>query len=206
MLCERCHVKPATMQLTKVMNNQKYVMHICDSCAVEISKPAFQAKEDVKSAYSGLLGLEGLWSLIAQQRSSGSVKKCPVCGTTYSMISETGKLGCSECYHTFVDQVRPLLRKVHGNCLHIGRKPAAGTKTPAAAELEELRQALTEQGAQIPQPDVQAEPAAGKEPEDSEEIRSLKAQMKEAVQAEDFERAALLRDQIKELERGAQHG
>ncbi len=38
-------------------------------------------------------------------------KICPVCGMTYDKISESQKIGCSECYYTFADEFRKTLRK-----------------------------------------------------------------------------------------------
>lgn len=38
-------------------------------------------------------------------------KICPVCGMTYDKISESQKIGCSECYYTFADEFKKTLRK-----------------------------------------------------------------------------------------------
>ena len=38
-------------------------------------------------------------------------KICPVCGMTYDKISESQKIGCSECYYTFANEFKKTLRK-----------------------------------------------------------------------------------------------
>ena len=50
--------------------------------------------------------------------------QCPRCNLLYSSFRETGRLGCSACYEAFAQQLRPLLRRVHGAIRHSGRTPA----------------------------------------------------------------------------------
>ncbi|WP_051537785.1 UvrB/UvrC motif-containing protein [Treponema sp. C6A8] len=38
-------------------------------------------------------------------------KICPVCGMTYESISESQKIGCSECYYTFAQEFKKTLKK-----------------------------------------------------------------------------------------------
>ena len=38
-------------------------------------------------------------------------KVCPVCGMTYEKISETQKIGCSECYYAFEAEFKKTLKK-----------------------------------------------------------------------------------------------
>ncbi|MGB4132260.1 MAG: hypothetical protein WBK45_10055, partial [Tepidanaerobacteraceae bacterium] len=35
MLCEECHMRPATVHITKIVNNEKTEMHLCEECAKE---------------------------------------------------------------------------------------------------------------------------------------------------------------------------
>jgi len=95
---------------------------------------------------------------------------CPFCGGTLKDFRETGRLGCALCYTTFEPHLRDLLRRLHGSSKHAG-EAYAGAAGAAPAEA----------------------PAAG-------EAGELREQLKRAVEAENFELAAELRDKLKVLE------
>ncbi len=92
--------------------------------------------------------------------------QCPRCGLQYSSFKETGRLGCSECYTAFQFQLRPLLRRIHGDTRHRGKTPAHGS---AGAER-------------------------------SRQIQRLHDDLQRAVEREEFEKAAQVRDEIRKLE------
>src|SRR4029077_10612076 len=96
--------------------------------------------------------------------------KCPRCGLLYSSFKETGRLGCSECYQAFQFQLRPLLRRIHGDTRHKGRVPARDGE-----------------GVSL-----------------SRQMQRLYDELQRAVDGEEFERAAELRDEIKQLEKDDQ--
>lgn len=180
MLCERCKKNQATMRLTRVVNNKKSVINLCADCARETGNQFPTAMDGIGSILSGLMGLDTLWST-SQIPSAKTVKKCPVCGMTQAQISQEGKLGCSECYITFIDEMRPLLRKIHGNCLHHGSIPQGDGSAPVT----------------LPSDDEKT----GKMAETTQsELETLQRQMKDAIAREDFEQAAALRDQIKQIQ------
>lgn len=175
MLCERCKKNEATMVLTKIINNKKTVTNLCAECAREAGNTMQMPLDGLGSIFSGLLGLETLWKGGPIQ-SIGTVKKCPSCGMTKEDIMREGKLGCGDCYITFIDEIRPLLRKIHGNCLHHGSVPNVDEPVKVRKE------------------------AKNESPEKSP-VEMLQDKMKEAIAKEDFETAAALRDQIKELQK-----
>lgn len=175
MICEICKKNEATMVLKKTINNKTTVTNLCAECARKAGTSIPTPLDGLGSMFSGLLNLETIWKGGPFQP-VGTIKKCPSCGTTKEDIMREGKLGCAECYITFIDEMRPLLRKIHGNCLHHGSVPNAEEIVPQAAEPKE------------------------KAPEKSP-IETLQAKMKEAIEREEFETAAALRDQIKELQK-----
>ena len=89
---------------------------------------------------------------------------------------QTGRLGCARCYTTFEPPLRDLLRRLHGSTQHVGERYSA----PPAAGLAEVA------GAAGAAPDTR--------------VSVLKEQLRRAVEAEDFELAAELRDRLKVLE------
>lgn len=195
MLCEKCQKQPAAMRLTKIINNKKHVMHLCPECARETSQQVTPALDGIGSILSGLMGFDKIWSVDKAK----PVKTCPVCGMTQQQITKNGKLGCGECYNTFLTELRPLLRKIHGNCLHKGSQPAVAKAANATMNLEDILQNA------VPIEEK------GKVASLQAEMESLQSQMKDAIAHEDFERAASIRDRIKELEKlvgkgGRDHG
>ena len=94
---------------------------------------------------------------------------CPGCGATLDHFRRTGRLGCARCYDTFGPQLRELLRRLHGSTRHKGER-YGGAGAAAPAE-----------GA----------PAGT--------LTDLRERLRRAVEAEDFEEAARLRDAIRAL-------
>ncbi len=101
-------------------------------------------------------------------------RACPACGATLQDFRQTGRLGCAECYTTFAPQLRDLLRRIHGTTQHEGeRYRGAGGAAPAGA---------------------------GGGAADAGGLAALRERLRRAVEAEDFEEAARLRDAIRGLE------
>lgn len=151
MLCEKCGKNNATVMYTQIINGQKSTLHICSACA---------AQESIFENFGSLLSFS--------PREEFSVKMCPVCSTTLSEFSKTGRVGCGECYKTFRKNADAMLKKIHGTSKHITEKK---------------------------------EEAPAKEKPKSE-IEVLKEKLKTAIEEENFEEAARLRDTIREMEKG----
>jgi protein arginine kinase activator len=96
--------------------------------------------------------------------------RCGACGLKYSEFKESGRLGCPECYAGFEAQLTELMSRIHGSSQHTGRAYRGG---PAL----KLSKAET-----------------------ARRLKELRAALAEAVTKEDFEGAARLRDNIKEVE------
>ncbi|MBE6825092.1 MAG: hypothetical protein E7513_07090 [Ruminococcaceae bacterium] len=97
--------------------------------------------------------------------------RCKVCGSTYHDIAKSGQVGCANCYDLFIGELMPTIRRIHGNTTHCGKSPdKVDTKTTS------LKQ------------------------DNKSHIDELKAQLKVAIEEQNFEKAAELRDEIKEME------
>ncbi len=103
--------------------------------------------------------------------------QCSSCHLTYEIFQKTGKLGCAQCYKDFEKQLQPLLRRVHGRTQHAGR-------VPAQFKQEAIRQTQENPPEQTPQ---------------QKKEEALRLKMEQAISEENFEQAAVLRDQLKEL-------
>ena len=95
---------------------------------------------------------------------------CTGCGATLRDFREIGRLGCAECYRSFEVPLRELLRRLHGSTHHTGMRYSGRDAGPAPASA----------------------------PGDS--LRELREQLQRAIQAEQFELAAELRDRLREHE------
>ncbi|HHV76297.1 MAG TPA: hypothetical protein GXX39_02860 [Syntrophothermus lipocalidus] len=169
MYCEECKMKPATVHITQIHDGQKTEMHLCEECAAQ--KGTHVLKFDSYFSLPKLLG-----SIFGQEvpvmgeiapTPRTRVQNCPKCGMSFQQIGQIGRLGCSECYTTFEQEIEPVLRRIHGNTKHAGKVPRrAGGKF----ELKQM-------------------------------IEDLKKQLQAAIKREQYEKAAELRDKIKELEK-----
>jgi protein arginine kinase activator len=101
-----------------------------------------------------------------------SAENCPRCGASFQDFRETGRLGCSDCYRAFEPPLRDLLRRLHGSTHHLGERYTEGAAAPP----------------------VPPEPAAAPDAAD------LREQLRVAVESENFELAAELRDRLRVVE------
>lgn len=110
-------------------------------------------------------------------------KTCKGCGSTFEDIVNMGKFGCPQCYETFEVQIDNLLNKIQGNNRHIGR-------------IGKIEKAKVE-NSEKPNDDNKKV----KDFNNNDKLDKLKEKLKELVKAENYEEAAKIRDQIKELEK-----
>ncbi len=177
MQCDLCHKSNATVHLTEIIDEQMTELHLCDECARKKSQQMEQ-----QFGLSDLLGglVEYGKQLGGAPEKSSSVVQCPRCGLTYEDFRKIGRLGCGECYTAFAKYLGPLLKRIHGASAHTGKTPATVENEPAPA-------------APAPAPKiVRPRPV---------DIAELKERLQEAIEKEEFEEAARLRDLIKEVEK-----
>jgi len=176
--CQICNKNTATIHLTEISEGARSEMHLCEHCAQE---------KNMVLAFPSLLST--LVKGGAETRESEAVPAtCPGCGLAYAEFKAKGRLGCPQCYTAFAPVLVPLLEKVHSHSTHKGRRPL---HQPAAEPAGEPVREST--GAAQPVP---AEPAP------IDERLRLRLELEAAVDAEDYERAAELRDRIRALEEG----
>ncbi|MGE5591620.1 MAG: UvrB/UvrC motif-containing protein [Bacillota bacterium] len=142
MLCDECKKRPATFHMTKVVNNERTELHLCEQCAREKGEIHFSVEPDF-SIHQLLAGLLNYGGEAGAQPDLEKVVVCSVCGSTYDEFARTGRLGCSHCYEEFEDQLDPIIRRVHGASTHTGKVPRRGARTLAAQrEIQTLRSQL----------------------------------------------------------------
>ncbi len=136
MECENCGEREASIHLTQVVNDQMSTFHLCDSCAAAKGlEPGVQSGNALLTDFLAQMG-KG----IGPTPTTGA---CPFCATTLADLKRTGRLGCPECYGHFQQQLRGLLRKLHGGTQHAGKLYRADpADLDRATHLAELRRGL----------------------------------------------------------------
>ena len=116
MLCENCRERDAVVNLTKVQNNTVTQQRLCEKCASELGVETSVAPQ--KHPLGDFLQAVQQQSLTTP----GDQPQCHFCGATTRDFRASGRLGCAHCYGAFERSLRELLRRLHGNSRHTGRR------------------------------------------------------------------------------------
>ena len=174
MTCDICGKKKATVHLTEIVDEQMSEMHLCEECARQKSSQMEQ-QFGLADLLAGLSDTSK--PTAATKEGEKNVLKCSRCALPYDDFRKFGRLGCGECYTSFKEHLTGLLRKIHGSNKYLGKTPAV---------LQEHHKAALAEGAIALLP--------------SEDLADLKQQLQSAIAAEDFEKAAQIRDKIRNFE------
>lgn len=146
--------------MTTFVNGQIKTMHLCPICAANKGKSATVKGPSFNDFMSSFYDTDESTTLV-----------CDNCGTTLDEFSKTGRLGCARCYSVFRESILPVLKGVHMNTKHTGKKPGQRVKLEEKIETPKDKKA------------------------------DLKKELKAAITTENFEEAARLRDEIALLEK-----
>ena len=136
MLCQICGKNPATVHFTEIHDNKMSELHVCERCAEEkgLQSEPVKQKFDIAAVFADMMN-----SMTTTEEERVGHVQCPRCGLLYSAFKETGRLGCAECYNAFQFQLRPLLRRIHGDTRHKGKAPARdGERVSIARQVQRL--------------------------------------------------------------------
>lgn len=173
MLCDKCKKREAKIYYTEIVDGEKREQHLCEECASEYTK--FQIKSALGNKDMSLGGifssiLDNYYnSPVVKEETTKPVMQCEVCGMTYETFVQEGRFGCANCYTKFGKQLEKNFRQIQGAASHIGKKPKG-----FISDTDRIINDLTE-------------------------VDRLSIQLQDAVEKEEFEEAARIRDQIKEL-------
>ncbi len=134
----------------------------------------------LKKAKQSHLDDDGIFKMLTSFLNDGVLpnaehSSCEVCGMSFAEIRRTGRVGCGSCYKTFYNQLGPTIKRLQGSTQHIGKRP----ETVDAEQKVELS--------------VESN-------ESFDVLKLLKEELKKAIEAENYEKAAELRDLIRTKE------
>ncbi|MFQ6113254.1 MAG: UvrB/UvrC motif-containing protein [bacterium] len=163
MLCQICNVNTAEVRLTQIINSKKIEINLCRKCAEEkgIDNPLAALPQIFGNFLMGLLHED-----VIKRKKVKSTAKCHACGLTWDDFQNTGLFGCDICYQSFQEDLKVILRRIHGSNQHIGSRPKAH------------RHVI-----------------------DESELKRLRSELQKAIEKENFERAAELRDMVRDAQR-----
>jgi protein arginine kinase activator len=205
MLCE-CGKHEATIHEVIITSDKRKVeRHLCELCAREqgVSSDPYIPIDQLISATNYIMG-QALTQVpeadaesepaqepteyasakdhTTSQRAS-TPTSCVGCGLSYAHFKKHGLLGCPACYQTFTDRLGPMIERAHeGACNHVGKVPQRALKSCRTA------------GDQS-----QIETLLGDVRQREERLESLRQRLAKSINAEEYERAAMLRDELTRL-------
>ena len=182
MLCEQCKIREANIVIREVSGGNVSERRLCSQCA---SAGELGGIFDGASAFARLLSgtmghAEGPGS---SREKEASQICCPNCGMSYGEFTKDSRFGCSECYSAFGPLIYRNIKSIQGSNTHSGKKPVR-------ISLKNNRQS-----AAVP---------VKHEISPEEQLEIYREKQKEAIAAEDYEKAAWYRDEIRKLKERAE--
>lgn len=198
MLCQGCQNRVANVHYTQIVNNKKVELYLCEKCANEKSQNNLGSNFNLDDFFSSFMSSKKAAPYIP---SIHQEEACDVCGMTFNDFRNTGKLGCGNCYKLFGDRLKPILRRLHGNADHVGKSPSKlDSESNSENSSENARNTANELRNNPDKAGDNTSKVSDVHRNANYEINKLKELLKKAIQNEEYEKAAELRDSIKNLE------
>jgi protein arginine kinase activator len=171
MMCQDCGKTEAVVHLTQIVNNKKTTLALCKDCA---EKRGFHSPLDnVPFPLAEILSGMAQHLPVTTEEGSKDTTACPRCGLTFQEFTRQGRFGCGDCYGAFRHRLETIMRKIHGASLHRGRTPSQMTGEQGQEETAKVS---------------------------IREEERLRSELQKAINHEDFERAAEIRDKLKMIQ------
>ncbi|MEM7754644.1 MAG: UvrB/UvrC motif-containing protein [Planctomycetota bacterium] len=200
MLCQRCGEREATIHEVTIRNGKSREHHLCEGCAQDVGMQG-SSPPSMEQLLPGLIdasafAAEADTDVDADAPAKGPTKPtqpnpspsanpaaCEGCGMTFADFKRSGLLGCAGCYECFEERLGPLIERAHeGGGPHVGKVPRRALDDSRHGAHPERLAALL-----------------GDQRERTERLATLRSQLEKAVAAEQYERAAALRDEIQRV-------
>lgn len=203
MLCE-CGKHEATIHEVIITSDKRKVeRHLCEFCAREqgVSADPYIPIDQLISATNYIMGQaltqpsdseakddhgtepSHAKKSVPSDPSPKSPTSCVGCGLSFAHFKKHGLLGCPACYQTFCDRLGPMIERAHeGGCNHVGKVP---------------KRAL--QNCKARGDHSQIETLLGDIRQREERLETLRQRLAKSISDEEYEKAAMLRDELTRL-------
>ena len=123
MLCQNCNKREANVKYTQIINGEKQEMILCEECSEKlgINNMSLDMPINFANFFNDILS-DDYGSDFLPLMKNTNILKCDNCGMTYEEFLNNGKFGCGNCYSSFEEKIEPILKRIHGNIKHTGRK------------------------------------------------------------------------------------
>jgi len=172
MICQECNQRPAALHFTKIINGEKTEVHLCEKCAQE-KGDMFIFNGGSGFAFNNLLA--GLLNIDPTFQKSDQ-----------NPFQQEEILQCNQCAMTFSQ----FLKVGRFGCAHCYET----FKDQLKPVLRRLHSGNWSHSGKIPK-------RIGGGIHLKKQIEELKSNLKESISQEEFERAAVIRDEIRTLEK-----
>jgi protein arginine kinase activator len=171
MKCQDCQKREAMVHMTQIINNEKTTLHLCQKCALArgFHSPLDSVPFPLADLLDGIAATPPKPGELSQV-DDGPKLVCSNCGLEFNEFTKQGRFGCGECYKAFRPRLEQIMRKIHGNSLHRGRSPILNQENLDNTDVLPVK-----------------------------EEERLEEELTKAIEAEDFERAAEIRDKLKTI-------
>ena len=128
MVCQYCGQHEATVHIKRTVNGDTRESFACKECTYEqgfgsYSTSAFSMNNIFGELFSNTFSKE-----------SQRIERCPVCGSSFRDIVQSGRVGCAECYMVFFEQLQPTIRRIHGSAVHTGKIISHSSESASVGE------------------------------------------------------------------------
>ncbi|NLK99572.1 MAG: hypothetical protein GX271_02800 [Clostridiales bacterium] len=168
-------MRDAKVLYTEIINGAKTEQHLCEDCATDYT--SFQMEKPLLNSDITLNSL--LSTLLGAYHNNTGNKAgehktelvCKKCGTSYDEFLQRGRFGCSSCYKSFNNVLGKTLRGIQGSEVHTGKRPKG-----FMSQTDSILKGLSEE-------------------------EKLTFDLQKAIEQEEYEEAARLRDLIRQLKK-----
>lgn len=184
-VCQSCQEREATILFRHIRGNEKRTLRLCSRCATQRARKSGEGSPETPAAPA-----EGQEAKPDSPPKKPAAKQIDVVVSHLSLSDSTEQVECSECGMTYKD-----FRKV-------GRLGCSGCYSAFSSQLERLFKrihgAVRHEG-KSPRP-------SSPEPRTGDEWQKLRKALRQAVAEEAYEKAAVIRDRIAQLEGSEETG
>ena len=173
MICQECHQRPATLHFTKIINGEKGEFHFCEKCAQDKGDLFMFNNTSGFSINNLLAGLFKMQPSLQQQSQEDPFEKQEIlqCDRCSMTFPQFVKSGRFGCSHCYTT-FQQLLTPIYKR-LHSGNTVHKGKIPKRIGGTMHIKKSIAE----------------------------LKLQLQDLIMKEEFEKAVIIRDEIRLLDR-----